>query len=168
MSCQSRNGDTDEFFRHEKQVVPLSLSDMGDLRHCTKSDHIGCVESLITAPQNGMPEVDAKIVDGSVVVNMLPPKTCATFGDYAAPLFIPYVLRLLQTSKRLDVVWDRYIESSLKSSIRLKRGSGSRIFVKGSTPVLKNWQSFRRVYENKSWTTTYQTAYLVKILPVKS
>lgn len=67
---------------------------MGDLRQCTKSDRIGCDESLITAPQNDMPEVDAKIVDGSVVVNMFPPKTCATFGDYAATLFVPYVLTL--------------------------------------------------------------------------
>ena len=78
-----------------------------------------------------MPEVDAKIVDGSVVVNIFPPKTCATSGAYAATLFVPYVLKLLQTSKRLDVVWDRYIEGSHKSSTRLKRGSGCRIIVKG-------------------------------------
>lgn len=127
ISCQSRNGDMDEFFRHENQVAPPSLSDMGDLRHCTKSDLIGCVESLIIAVQNDTPEVDGKILDGSVVVNMLPPKACSTFGEYAEKVFIPYVLRLLQTSKRMDVVWDRYIDGSLKSSTRQKRGSGSRI-----------------------------------------
>lgn len=128
---------------------------MGDLRHCTKSDLIGCVESLIIAVQNDTPEVDAKILDGSVVVNMLPPKACSTFGEYAEKVFIPYLLRLLQTSKRMDVVWDRYIDGSLKSSTRQKRGSGSRIIVKGSTPAPKNWQSFLRVDENKKELYNY-------------
>ena len=30
--------------------MPPSLSDMGDLRHGTKSDLMGCLESLITVP----------------------------------------------------------------------------------------------------------------------
>lgn len=149
ISCQSRNGDMNEFFRHENQAAPPSLSDMGGLRHCTKSDLIGCVESLIVAPQNDAPDVDAKVLDGSVVVNMLPPKACATFGEYAEKAFIPYLLKLLQNSKRMDVVWDRYLDESLKSSTRQKRGSGCRIIVKGSTPTPKNWQSFLRVDENK-------------------
>ena len=37
-----------------------------------------------------MPEIDTKIVDGSVVVNMRPLKASPTFGDYAAPVFIIY------------------------------------------------------------------------------
>ena len=124
ISCQSRDGDMDGFFRHENQGTPPSLSDMGELRHGTKSDLMSCLERLSTVPQNEMPNVDAKIVDGSVVVNMLQPKASSTFGDYAADVFLPYLIKLLQTSSRLDVVWDRYIEGSLKSSTREKTGFG--------------------------------------------
>jgi len=63
-----------------------------------------------------VPEVDAKILDGSVVVNMLLPKLCSTIGDYAEQVFLPYVLRNLQNAKRLGVVWDGYIDNSSKRS----------------------------------------------------
>ena len=90
-------------FRHENRGTFPSLSDMGDQRHGTKSDLMSCVESL------DMPDQDAKIVDGSVVVNMLSPKASSTFSDYAADVFLPYLIKLLQTSARVDVVWDRYV-----------------------------------------------------------
>ena len=93
----------DEFFRHENQGTPPSLSDMGDLRYGTKSGLMSCVESL------DMPDQDAKIVDGSVVVNMLSPKASWTFSDYAADIFLPDLIKLLQTSESVDVVWGRYI-----------------------------------------------------------
>ena len=56
-----------------------------------------------------MPDLDAKLVDGSVVVNMLSPKASSTFSDYAADVFLPYLIKLLQTSALVDVVWGRYI-----------------------------------------------------------
>ena len=76
---------------------------MGDLRHGTKSKLMSCAESLITVPQKDMPDLDAKNVDGSVVVNMLSPKASATFRDYAADVFLPYLIKLLQTSALVDV-----------------------------------------------------------------
>ena len=108
------------------------------LRHFAKPDLISRFESCNTASQHYMPEVDAKIIDGPVVVNMLPSKACATFSDYAAAILMCYPLRLLQPSKRLDVVWDHYIEVSLK-----KRDTGSRIIVKGSTPAPTKFSSSR-------------------------
>ena len=59
-------------FQHENQGTFPSLSDMGDLRHGTKSDLMGCLESLIKVPQKDMPGVETKIVDGSVVLNRKP------------------------------------------------------------------------------------------------
>ena len=79
---------------------------MGDVRHCSKSDLTGFVESLITAPQNGMPKIDAELVDveGSVIVDMIPLKASPAFGDIAALAFIQYLIKLLQTPARLDIV----------------------------------------------------------------
>ena len=74
----------DAFFRHENQGTFTSLSDMGDLRHGTKSKPMSCVESLITVQQKDMPDLEAKIDDRSVVVNMLSPKASLTFSDHAA------------------------------------------------------------------------------------
>ena len=99
----------DELFRHENQGTSTSLSDMGHLRHGTKSKLMSCVESLNTVQQKDMPDLEAKIVDGSVDVNMRSPKASSTFSDYAADVFLPYLIKLLQTSARVDVVWDRYI-----------------------------------------------------------
>ena len=63
-------------------------------------------------------KVDAILLDGSVIVNMLHPKACETFGDYAETVFKPYILRHLDDAKRIDIVWDRYISNSLKRSTR--------------------------------------------------
>ena len=54
------DGDMNGFFRHDNQGKPPSLSDMGDLRQGTKSDLMGCLESLITVPQKDMSEIEAK------------------------------------------------------------------------------------------------------------
>ena len=45
--CQSRDGDLDEFFSHENQGSPPSLSDSGKIRSRTKSDLINCMEKLV-------------------------------------------------------------------------------------------------------------------------
>ena len=155
ISCQSRESDMDDFFRHETQPVPPSLSDMGDMRHCTKSDLINCLEKLLGGNSiQTMPTVDAKILDGSVLVNMLLPKSSATFEQYKENVFLPYILKCLQQVSRVDVVWDCYFEDSLKGHTRQQRGSGSRVLVKDSTPIPQNWHNFLRVNQNK--TDLYQ------------
>ena len=150
ISCQVRDGDMDAFFSHENQGEPLSLSDMGELRQGTKSDLVRCFDKLASAAESDTPEVDAKILDGSIIVNMLLPKACSTFVDYAKQMFLPYVLRNLQNARYRDIVWDRYIDNSLRRSARQRRGSRHHILVKTSTPISKNWQSFLRVDQNKT------------------
>ncbi|KAL8566382.1 hypothetical protein ACOMHN_049340 [Nucella lapillus] len=81
------------------------------------ADHLGLEQmpeadiSIISdvCSQGGTPTVDAKILDGAVIVQMLPPKLANTFQDYADNVFLPYIMRQLETVKRLDVVWDIYV-----------------------------------------------------------
>ena len=40
--------------------------------------------------------------------------TCETFQGYRETVFLPYVINQLRNVERLDVVWDRYLSSSLK------------------------------------------------------
>ncbi|PFX17994.1 hypothetical protein AWC38_SpisGene17659 [Stylophora pistillata] len=70
------------------------------------------------APQ---PVVDAVIIDRAVIVQMLQPKTVRTFDEYFSTVFTPYILKHLETAKRVDLVWDVYQDKSLKRSMREER-----------------------------------------------
>ena len=109
------------------------------------------------------PTVDAKILDGAVVVQMLPPKLANTFQEYADNIFLPYIVHQLETVKRLDVVWDVYVTDSLKAATRQKRGSGIRRRVIPSARIPGNWKGFLRVSENKEELFHYLATKMTNI-----
>ncbi|CAB4034500.1 Hypothetical predicted protein [Paramuricea clavata] len=143
---QSRNADLEEFFSHEVQPFPPSLSEFGNLRlPSAKSELLKC---LIPSTQAEPPtQFDCSVLDGAVVVHCLPVTGSNTFDDYAHNVFIPHLSR--QRSTRVDVVWDTYIPNSLKESTREKRGKGVRRKVDGGTKLPSNWVSFLRDPLNK-------------------
>ena len=106
ISCQTWEGNLDEFLQHENQSCPPSLSQDGKLRLPQKKSELAeCLQSS-TTPQTRMPEaVDAIIIDGSVVVNMIKPGKEKTFAKYSGQCFLPYIKSQLSHAKRLDVVW---------------------------------------------------------------
>ena len=125
IACQTREGDLDTFFAHENQATPPSLSVGGEIRSTTKSDLLQCLD-LKTQQHLHSPRVDAKLLDGAAVVRMLSPGSAKTFQEYATQVFNPHLLTHLQTTDRIDVVWDVYWKESLKSTTREKRGKGVR------------------------------------------
>ena len=149
VACQARDGDLREFFRHENHANPPSISEYGKLRQGTKADFLKCIENHVEARLQS-PPVTAKILDGAAIVQMTPPESATTFGQYAQ-VFAENILKELKsdTLRRIDVVFDRYFPDSLKSDTREKRGTGARIAVKATTPICKNWRQFLRVSENK-------------------
>ena len=77
--------------------------------------------------QNDPPDfVDVKLLDGAAVVHFLHTVNVATFDQYVDQVFLPYVMKQLENSRRVDIVWDRYIPTSIKESTREKRGKGTR------------------------------------------
>ena len=96
------------------------------------------------------PVVDAKLLDGVAVVQMLNPGTARTFQEYSDLVFLPYVTNQLATAKRVDIVWDVYIPDSLKGTTRQKRGKGIRRRVAPSTQIPKKRKDFLRVDGNKT------------------
>ena len=138
------------FFSHENQVYPPSLSDAGDLHFGCKSDLLSCLDSIHPSVDS-TPDVDATVLDGSVIVNMLKPRpTVKTFADYANDVFLPYIYSQLAPVSRVDVVWDQYESASIKCSARTKRGVASRQQVFASAPVPSKWHDFLRSDENKT------------------
>ena len=164
ISCQTRNGDLDEFFKHENQGCPPSLSDQGNLRlPKKKSELTECLQAL-TVPQSQMPRnVNVVIIDGAAVVNMVTPKTERTFSGYAAGSFIPYITAQLCHVNRLDIVWDEYLENSLKATTRCKRGSGVRQCVAADNKLPRNWKEFLRVDQNKQELFKYLAECITSI-----
>lgn len=154
ISCQTRNEDLDEFFSHENQGCPPSLSQNGELLlPSSKSDLLDCLAMAPSSqPTSNIPQcIDVIVLDGAAIINMLKPaKDIKTFGDYIHQVFIPYIKGQLRHVKRIDVVFDEYLDNSLKRFTRTKRGKGVRRRVEASTLVpIKGWQEFLRVDGNK-------------------
>ena len=151
IASQIRHGDLDEFFQHENQACPPSLSQMGGLRTGTKSDLMPCLENLVPVKDDlSTPRVEVSILDGAAIINMLRPGTAKTFQGYATDVFVPYVTSQLQHVDRLDIVWDLYMADSLKADTRSKRGKGVRRRVEPTSAVPGNWQEFLRIDDNKT------------------
>ena len=56
-------------------------------------------------------------MDGDALVNMIKPSVeDKTFAEYASNTFAQYVSAQLQHVKRIDIVWDEYVEASLKAN----------------------------------------------------
>ena len=77
VASQVRGGNLDDFFEHENHAYPPALSQNGKLRLGTKSDLVRCLEDATN------PNVQAIILDGSVIMNMIRPASAKTFSDYA-------------------------------------------------------------------------------------
>ena len=149
ISCQTRSGDLDTFFSHENQTVPPSLSLGGKIRLATKADLLYCLE-LEEIESTNTPLVDAKLLDGAAIVQMLNPGMVRTFQEYADVVFLPYVSKQLLNAQRVDIVWDVYVQDSLKSTTRQKRGKGVRRRVSAATSLPKKWKDFLREDDNKT------------------
>ena len=91
------------------------------------------------------------VMDGAIIVNMLKPGGCKTLVEYAAKMFVLCAKKEQNCAKRVDIVWDQYIDNSLKASTREKRAScpSQRRRVEATSPIPKRWQQFLRLDSNK-------------------
>ena len=154
VSLQNREGDMQELFAHETQSFPPSISDFGKLHlPRSKSDLLKCL--VDDNDENEPPSTyDCKVLDGAVIVHSLPTTNATTFDEYASKVFIPYLVTLLQRTKRVDIVWDKYI----KESTRDKRGKGLRRKVAGQVKLPGNWSDFLRDPTNKEELFSFLTS----------
>ena len=63
---------------------------------------------------------DSIILDGAVIIHLLKAGHVKTFAEYSEKVFIPHLKGYLASTDRLDLVWDRYLPQSLKTSTREK------------------------------------------------
>ena len=96
------------------------------------------------------PEANVLVIDGSALVNSLPPRNANTFGEYAKLDVGPIIQMYSSKYLRIDIVFDVYWSSSLKAEARSKRGIGSRRRVTDKGKIPQNWMSFLRDNNNKT------------------
>ena len=73
---------------------------------------------LTDVQQDRMPTADVKILDGGCVVQILSFSTSGRFQDYSNTVFLPYILRQLESVQRLGIVWNVYLAESLQAGTR--------------------------------------------------
>lgn len=151
IAAQHREMDLNSFFQHENQAYPPSLSVDGGIRACGKSELTRILETVSDKGADFTGQCDAIIFDGATVINMLPPRTSKTFGEYFRNEFQQFTAKVISnmTVKRVDFVWDIYSEDSIKKPIQEQRGIGVRRQVTEGNLVPKNWPTFLRNDKNK-------------------
>ena len=83
------------------------------------------------------------------MVQMIRPSSMNTFKDYMDVVKL-YVLEKANLFDYIHIVFDVYIENSLKASTRESRGNGIKLKVTPNGPLPSNWHNFLCNNENKS------------------
>ena len=143
LSLQARpEADIADFFKYENSQFPPSLSDKGKLRQGTKSVTLDCIPGIKNARTN--PErngISVIVLNMQAVFHMIKPHKAETFGDYIMQHLLPFLhAQMNESTTRVDAVWDRYPEQSLKNQARAKRlgtAKKGRIRASGIVPIPK-------------------------------
>ena len=70
VSCEVHGGDLNDFFQHENQACPPSLSHFGSIRPRSKSNLVACLERGLQKRVDKL-KVNSILLDGAAIVNML-------------------------------------------------------------------------------------------------
>ena len=95
IACQSGQCDLKEFFMHENQSAPPSLSQNSCLNIGKNADRMTVLKSDTNLPGTD-PKADAFIIDGAALINEKPPGAARTL------MIMPQVLLYLHSSSTLD------------------------------------------------------------------
>ena len=181
ISCQLRECDLQEFFRHENQSFPASLSNNGNLLVGKKSQLIEMLEVVPSANMQIYEEQinisdyavvadldvekspDGVVIDGSALVHSLVPRRSKTFEEYADHEVVPKIKMYSEKYQRTDIVFDVYKASSLKAEARSRRGQGFRRKVTGKTKLPSSWYSFLRDDSNKTELFEYLADRIISL-----
>lgn len=148
--AQSRQLHMSDVLAHPLGPLPWALSNGdGSLRKTNKAALARDLEKNVS-PAEVIPEPSACIIDGMSVVQKMKANN-KTFAQLAeSVLFV--VLHEGAQSLRIDVVFDVYLETSIKDAERCNRGSSSAIQFKNIAPGhnIQQWRKYLCSSRNKT------------------
>ncbi|KAL8570386.1 hypothetical protein ACOMHN_035804 [Nucella lapillus] len=169
-----RDVNLQDVLNHELLAVPLAIAEMnGQLRSGPKAILAQTLTSEVSCP----PQLEATnlekeatlIIDGQALVNAIgKPQTAVTFGDLA-DVFIEAVLWSGADFQRIDVLFDRYYELSIKGGTRNRRKQGAvairRMIESKDVPLPAKWDNFLAHQENKADLARFLSQQLILKAP---
>ena len=143
--------DLKKVFTFPLGPLPWSLADAHGFPR--KTNKVKLAEQLETgvAPEVLFPENSTSIFDGMAILQKLIPPPRATFSVVAEKLFNIFTINVCNIC--VDVVFDVYLDTSIKNAERLKRGSRSEgVEYKNILPryQVKSWSKLLAIPANKS------------------
>ena len=154
-----RKVDLNQILQHELLPVPIALAEMnGDLRTATKAllaeavtENIKCLTDL---PAGDLKDGATLMIDGMALLAAIgKPQGIATFGDLSNS-FRATVILAARSYDRVDVLFDRYKDISIKSGTRKQRSKGTRpvrrVIENRNVPLPNDWRNFLALPENKA------------------
>ena len=117
-------------------------------------------------------EPSCLLIDGQALVMALgKPPDIITFGDYAN-IFASTVFNMGANYQRIDVVFDRYQDESIKAGTRTKRKQRHRpvrrqIENNSSVPLPSDWPSFMALEGNKADLALPLSNHLIERSPTE-
>ena len=108
---------------HELHFFPPSISNFGEMslpssKSALVPELVSNCHNVTADPVEYQPTA-AIIMDGGKLLYAWPPKPNMTFQQYADSLAIGPIAIFFQFNQRIDLVFDTYLESSLKTAARL-------------------------------------------------
>ena len=150
IATQQRDADMDKLFQYEISLPPTAFLSGAEVNMCkSKSTFMGCLvdESVVLPIQV---KCSAVLVDGSYIAQSKRPKCVETIGAYVEQTYLSMISRYLLTHERVDLLFDRYFDLSIKGTTRVSRGIGGRYHIKPNTPIPRKWREFLRNSDNKT------------------
>ena len=142
---------------YELSPIPYALTHQdGSLRKTTKSQLADILEKLVeVSPQvQSSPNNTVYVIDGMAVIQMLKSANAATFGELAVKYYNFFTSAMSSRKcKSVHVVFDQYMENSIKSGERSRKGTCStlEVLIRGPhTPVPKQWNKYITNPKNKT------------------
>ncbi len=168
-----RSVDLSSVLKHELLPVPVSLAEMnGTLRTGNKSELANVVTEDIDCPETIQLHATSSflIIDGqALVVALGKPDAAVTFGDLA-DTYVKTVLKAGYEYHRIDVVFDRYRDETIKGTTRTRRSKTARPIrrlVEGrDVPLPKNWSNCLSLADNKADLAHFLSEELCSQAPV--
>jgi hypothetical protein len=153
--AQGRSLQMEDILSHPLGPLPWALSTPdGLLRKTNKATLATTMQKNVTVAEQ-FPGHSASIVDGMNLVQRVKGDQ-ATFGDVATAV-LSMALREGSQSSRIDVVFDIYLENSIKNSERSVRGgeTGHQLKDITGTQIVRQWKSFLTRVDNKTNLITF-------------
>jgi hypothetical protein len=155
LTSQARDLKMKDVLCHSLGPLPWPLATPeGDLRKTNKAKLALTLKKDVDTAEN-IPENCATIIDGMHLVQKMKGDQL-NFGEIAIDLF-SMVLKEGAGSKRIDVVFDRYQDISIKNKERESRGKDSGIKINNitSSQIIRQWKKFLGQNSNKTCLITY-------------